>query len=444
MKKLLLYLLLLPALTFGQISKKQMFYALSSGSYNFSYTAIPDAPSDGTSATITYVLPGNILNTSGGDTQNKYLSGAWTTFRAFSLVGTAGTYRRMINENSSTVIGSAAAAFLFNQAGTGTTYYGIYGLSATAPMFFDNVSGDATAAVQSTAAAAGPYAEFINIVNDSKGYLFFANTAGALSGGSSTVVPTSAANYGTIKLSFGRSFNLGTDGTEHIYIGATTTSTYAIHSDLDVDNIFTYNGGWDAIQIGNATNFTLTKSTFVNPATLNVAAQNSGIQISNAYGTVEDCIVLDAPVGVQFSTLNLVFRNNYVRWTNNEANRIVDYYLNYASTNRLMVDPILTEILIEDCDFDATTWTGALFNVADGEVNITIRNCRIEGATSLFADARGGSPTGTLTDGGGNTFVANGTIPVPTFSNYTPTDFNGHGLLTNAYHHALGRGYRTP
>lgn len=77
-------------------------------------------------------------------------------------------------------------------------------------------------------------------------------------------------------------------------------------------------------------------------------------------------------------------------------------------------------------------------------VNITITNCRIEGPTSLFQDSRGGSPTGTLTDGGGNTFVASGTIPVPTFSNFTSTDFNGHGLLTEKTHHLKGRGYRTP
>lgn len=40
--------------------------------YSFTYTDIPDAPSTGTSATVTYSAPGNILNTTGGDTQNKY------------------------------------------------------------------------------------------------------------------------------------------------------------------------------------------------------------------------------------------------------------------------------------------------------------------------------------------------------------------------------------
>lgn len=420
-----------------------MFYTLASRSgYTFTYVDIPDAPSDGTSAIITYSsAPGNIQNTTGGDTQNKYMDGAWTTFRAFSFVGTSGAYRRLINNDADVVIGSTPASFLFNQAGTGTTYYGIYGLSASAPMFFDDVAGVPVAAIQSTAGAAGPFAEYRNIVNNSGGYLYFANTGGTLSGGNSTTPPTSSANYQTINYSFGRSFNAST---EQLYIGSTSTSSYAIHTDLTLSHIFTYESGWDPIQIGNATDFSLTKSTFINGGNLGVSGQDNGLQVSNAYGIVEDCIFMNSPVGFRFSTHELIFRNNYVSWTNNEANAIIDYYLNYASTNRLMVDPVVTEILIEDCDFVATTWTGALLNVADGEVDITIRNCRIEGPTSLFTDARGGSPTGTLTDGGGNTFVSSGTIPTPTFSNYTPTDFTGHGLLTNSYHHALGRGYRTP
>lgn len=147
--------------------------------------------------------------------------------------------------------------------------------------------------------------------------------------------------------------------------------------------------------------------------------------------------------GFRFATHNLIFRNNYVRWTGNIANQAISYYGNYASTDRLMVDPIVTEVLIEDCDLVATTWTGALIDVLDPNVNYTIRNCRIQGATSLFSDSRGGSPTGTLTDGGGNTFVGSGTIPAPTFSNFTATDFDGHGLLTEQTHHQANRGYRT-
>lgn len=434
---LLLYGLLFSVTCSGQ-SPALLSYGAGS-SYQFTYTDIPSAPSDGTSATLTFVSPGNILNTTGGDTQNKYLDGAWTTFRAFSLVGTEGAYRRMINLDGDVVIGSSTNAFLFNQAGTGTTNYGIYGLSAEAPMFFDSVGSQVpTAAIQSSAFATGPNADFQNIVNRSGGYLFFANTAGTLSGGDASTPTQSANNYGKINLSFARSFN-AVSNKEHIYIGATTNNTYAIHTDLTVHNVFTYNSGWDAIQIGNATDFSLTKSTFIEAGTSNTASQNALLQIANAYGVVEDCIFMDAPQGLRLSTLKLTFNNNYVKWNGNTSNEIISYYGNYAASNRLMVT--VDTVWITNSDFVSTTWTGAAFRVLDPDVIIVVKDCNFSGPTSLFQDDRI-SPTGSLIDGGGNVFGA--TIPEPTFSNYNPIDFTGHGLLTEKYHHMKGRGYRTP
>ena len=425
------------------MKKSLIDWFLRSGAseYLFAYTDIPSRPALGTSATITWSSPGNILNSTGGDTQDKIISGAgWLEFHAFSLVGTAGTYRRISNENTTATIGSIANQ-LFTREGTNSTYFEINGKSSTEPFHFIQNTLAATSAIQLSAFATGPFVRVQNVVSDCRGYAIFANTAGVLSGGNSSTPPTSANNYQALPASFVRSFNV--DGNkEHFYYGATTTNTYAIHQDLDLSNLFGYDCEWDGIQIQNAVNFTLTKSTFVLSGTDNTASQNASLQVQNSYGTVEDCIFYDAPQGLRLCTLQLVFRNNYVHWTSNIANQIIDYYGNYADTNRLMVTPGSTEILIEDCDFVATTWTGALFDVLDGEVNITIRNCRISGPTSLFQDSRGGGPTGTLTDGGGNTFGA--TIPTPTFSNYTPTDFTGHGLLTEATHHALGRGYRTP
>jgi len=443
MKKLILFLLLISQLAVGQSDNKKKFFTLNRQAYSFTYVDIPDAPSSGTSATITFSSPGNILNSTGGTTQNKYLSGAdWDEFHAFSFVGTAGAYQRIINLNSSTRIGSIAN-HLFTREGTNSTYFGIYGLSATAPLYFIEDPSVATSAIQMSAYATGPDAIVQNLVNNSRGYAIFANSAGTLSGGNSTTAPTSANNYQALPASFVRSFNV-TGNKEHFYYGATTTSTYAIHQDLDLSHLLGYNCEWDGIQIQNAVNFTLTKSTFVNSGTDNTASQNASLQVQNSYGSVTDCIFYNAPQGLRFATHNLTFDDNYVHWTANTANQFISYYGNYASTDRLMVDPIVTTVTISNSDFVATTWTGALFDVLDPNVNITITNCRIEGPTSLFQDSRGGSPTGTLTDGGGNTFVSSGTIPVPTFSNFTPTDYNGHGLLTNVYHHRRGRGFRTP
>lgn len=414
-----------------------------SNAYLFDYTDITSRPSLGTSATLTWSSPGNILNNTGGDTQDKILSGSgWNEFHAFSFVGTSGAYRRISNVDSSFTVGSIAN-HLTTKEGTNSTYFEYNGLSPTAPLYFVRDEADATSAIQLNADSAGPYFRATNIVNNSRGYAFFANSAGTLSGGSSSVPASSSANYQDITLSFIRSFN-PTGNKEHFYIGATTTNTYAIHQNIQLNNLFGYNCEWDGIQLQNSKNFGLTKSTFVTSGTDNTASQNASLQVQNSYGTVSDCIFMDAPQGLRLATQNVTISNCYIQWTGNIANQVLSYYGNYASTNRLMVDPTTVEILITDCDFVATTWTGALFDVLDPDVRIRVVNCRIEGATSLFQDSRGGSPTGTLTDGGGNTFVSSGTIPTPTFSNFTPTDFNGHGLLTEQTHHQKGRGYRTP
>ena len=92
-------------------------------------------------------------------------------------------------------------------------------------MFFDSVGSLVpTAAIQSSAFATGPNADFQNIVNRSGGYLFFANSSGTLSGGDASTPTQSANNYGKINLSFARSFN-AVSNKEHIYIGATTNNT---------------------------------------------------------------------------------------------------------------------------------------------------------------------------------------------------------------------------
>ena len=444
MKRIILFLLIALSLS-ANAQKQRFFYFLNQQAgdapYVFDYTDIPARPTLGTSATITYSAPGNILNSTGGTTQDKILSGAFTEFHAFSFTGTAGTNRRISNENESTVIGSIAN-HLFNLAGTAPDYFELNGKSATEPLYFKDVGAvAATSAIQITGSSTTPHLWLQNIVNDSRGYAVFANTSGTLSGGSSTVPASSTVNYQDFYISFVRSFN-ATGNKEHFYLGTTTTTAYGIHKNLHLSHVFGYTSEWDGLQVENAENFTIDHATIINGGTAGTSSQNASLQIQNSYGSVTNSIFMESPQGLRITTQELTFTNNYVQWDGNEANQILSYYGNYAAANRLMVDPTVTEILIEDCDFVSTTWTGALFDVLDPNVNVTIRNCRISGATSLFQDSRGGSPTGTLTDGGGNTFGA--TIPTPTFSNYTVTDFNGHGLLTEETHHALGRGYRTP
>jgi len=440
MKKLLILLLVLPLLAIGQRDKKKAFL-FSLQSYNFTYTTIPSRPTLGTSATLTWSSPGNILNSTGGTTQDKIISGTgWNEFHAFSFVGTSGAYQRISNEDASFTVGSIANN-LTTKEGTNSTYFEYNGLSPTAALYFVRDEADATSAIQLTADAAGPYFRANNIVNDSRGYAFFANTSGTLSGGNATTAPTSTTNYQDIELSYIRSFN-PTGNKEHVYVGATTTSAYAIHQNFSLSHFFGYQSTWDGMQFQNAKDFTVSNVTVIDAGSAGTASQDASLQVQNSYGTVSNSIFMGAPQGFRFSTLNLTVTNCYFQWTGNKANEIISYYGNYAATNRLMVNPITTEILIQDCDFDASTWTGALMNVLDPDVTITVTNCRIRGATSLFQDSRGMSPTGALVDGGGNTFGA--TIPTPTFTNFTPSNFDGHGKLTEQTHHELHRGYRTP
>jgi hypothetical protein len=417
-----------------------MNWRLKIGGYEFTYSDIPEAPTDGTTHTMTFTSPGNIFNTTGSSAQNYYLQGSWDEFHSHGVIGTSSAYRRFINLNSSTIIGGWTGS-LFSREGVGSTYIGLFGRYSDAPLYFHHPTNTPVSSVFMSASGTTPHAIMQNIVSDSRGYGLFANSGGTLSGGNATTPATSSNNYQDITARFFRSFNAGS-AAENYYIGSTSGSSYAIHQNLQLDNLLGYNSGREAIQIACAPNFSLRKSTFHTAGTTGTSAQDALFQVSNAYGTVEHCIFMNAPQALRFSTHDLFFRNNYVQWTGNKANEITGYYATYASTNRLMVNPITTQILIEDCDFVATTWTGALFIVYDPNTSITIRNCRISGATSLFQDARGGSPAGVLTDGGGNQFGA--TIETPTFSNWTPTDFTGHGLLTEVTNHQKGRGYRTP
>jgi hypothetical protein len=344
----------------------------------------------------------------------------------------------MINFDSTTVIGGSTG-FLFNQAGTNPTYYGIFGRYDHAPMYFDSVGNNvATSSIQISAQAAGPNVIVQNIVTESGGHAVFANTTGTLSGGDASTVPTSTANYGTLELSFIRSFNVKSNE-EHFYLGSTNTSAYAIHSDTHTHDVFTHTAGWDSFQIGNATDFTLTRSTFIDGGLTDTGAQNANLQVSNAYGSITDCIFMGAPQGFRISTHKLTLENGYMQWTGNIANEIIDYYGNYNTSSRLMVD--IDTVWIRGYDFVATTWTGAAFRVLDPEVIVVVEDCRFSGPTSLFEDDRI-SPTGSLIDGGGNTFGV--TIETPTFSNFDPLDFEGHGLLTEITNYLKGRGYRNP
>lgn len=415
------------------------------------YVAIPTADVSGTSATLTYSNPGTIANSTGGDTQNKILSGAWTQAHANTLTGSLSTYRKISNADGDVVLGSVAGSATFDISTSSSDYFELNGKSASAPLYFVANGNTPLAAVQLNAWSAGPNARITNIVNTGGGYAVFANSAGTLSGGDATTPPTSSANYGKLELSFIRSFGPvdNTNFREHFYLGRTETNNGAIHSDLTVSNCFGYNVDGDAIQIAWSPSTHIYNCTFVTAGQDGVAnessfdAQDSFFQFMNSAGSIENNIAMDAPQAFRISAWDLIIRNNYVQWTGDDiddAIQILDLDGNYSVGNRIVTAP--KRIIIENNDFVATNWTGALIQMLDNNVDVIVRNNRIEGPTSLFDDDRSGTVVGQLIDGGGNTFVESGTIPTPVVSNVTATSFSTHGLNSEPTHHALGRGYR--
>lgn len=416
------------------------------------YASIPAADVSGTSATLTYSNPGTIANSTGGDTQNKILSGAWTQAHANTLTGSSGSYRKISNEDGDVVLGSVAGSAIFDISTSSSDYFELNGKSPSEPLYFTANGNTPLAAVQLNAWSAGPNARIRNIVNTGGGYAVFANSAGTLSGGDATTPPTSSANYGKLELSFIRSFGPvdNTNFREHFYLGRTETNNGAIHTDLTVENCFGYNVDGDAIQIAWSPSAHIYNCTFVTAGQDGVAneasfdAQDSFFQFMNSAGSIENNIAMDAPQAFRISAWDLIIRNNYVQWTGDDiddAIQILDLASNYSVGNRIVPTP--KRIIIENNTFVATNWTGPLIQMLDSKVDVIVRNNLIYGATSLFEDQRSGTVTGQLIDGGGNVFTNDmDDIAVPIVSNVDPDDPENHGLNTEPTNHALGRGYR--
>lgn len=412
----------------------------------FTYVTIVSRPALDLFATLTYVSPGNVLNSSGGTTRDKVLSGYWPQLRLFSFAGVEGTTVRISNEDINTTFGgSSDTAQGIANTGTGTNYYEINGKSPTEPIYFSEVGGLSNVSmIQANATSFGLNGSYTNMVANGSGFGIFMNSAATLSGGSVSVPCTSSTFYENIIVSFIRGFDCDT---EFCYAGNTTTNGYAIHNNFTMSHCLAVASGWDGYQFNNHLNLIVSNVTSIDAGqdTIISSAQRQNFQLQNVKCQFINSILMTAHKGGMFCGYDMLFKNNYVSWNDSFPLQILGYNSNYGITNRLFVSPLGVEILIEDCDFvNINGTTGALLVVSDGNVNVTVRNCRINGCTSLFQDNRGGSPTGTLTDGGGNTFVADGVIETPTFVNLTPTDFTNHGCLNNLYHYNLGRGYRTP
>lgn len=406
------------------------------------YVNIPDAPTFPTSQTVNYVNPGNIVT---GTNPNKFLgtSATWEQIRYFSLVGTSITPFQISNLAGSNFVGAFANNY-FDSGGAGNDFIYTYGRTAADP-FYINMNATSSGGARFLAPSSGPGSTWIwqNLVFNDGGIGYQFNDTGTLSGGTSITPPVSTDNYLSETISFYRVFNMGTEG---FYGGITATTAAAIHQGNTFIHCVAAECGWDNAQWNWSNNLSVTKSTFHNGGLLDVAGQNNLLQLQNVIGIVEDNIFHNAPHLFTIASHNVIIRNNYFRWTDGFAGLIQDYYTQYGTCCRLVTTPV--QILIENNDFDCENATecDAVFDAIENDANIIVQNNRFENveAGDIFIQGTGGNRI----DGGGNTFVTNGTIPIPTFISTSPTAFETHYLLSNTpgglYHYLLHRGYRTP
>lgn len=461
----------------------------------FTYVDIPDSPTFGTTQTHNYSNPGNVTT---GTSRDKELSALanWEQIRLFALVGSEVSPFRIRNATGATFIGAFANNFI-DQASTQADFVYLYGRSASEPFHIDGnlISSGLIRFLAPT--STGSTWIIQNFVVENGGVGLHMNDSGTLSGGDASTVPSSTDNYLSTTVSFYRAFNIATEG---FYIGSTTTTAPAIHKNFTISHVVTYNTGWEPCQANWHLNYHLHNGTFVNGGTANQPGQNNLLQLQNVKGVVEDNIFMDAPHLFTIASHDLVMDNNYHRWYDGFPGLFQDYYTSYNTSSRLMVTPVAITISNSDFDCEILEWDveknyrlnaseggfyvklqdtngdwrffetltdnnlgnsppidpgitsnthwevssdacGSAFDGIEDDVNITVTNCRFEGfqSTNIFKQSRAN-----LIDGGGNTFVPDGTIPLPTFTNFTSTDYQNHGLLTNTYHYNLGRGARIP
>lgn len=474
------------------------WFAGETEDFVFTYVDIPASPTFGTTQTHNYSNPGNVTT---GTSRDKELSSLanWEQVRLFALVGTEGSPYRIRPASGATFIGAFANTYI-DQASTNADFVYLYGRSAAEPWVIDG-NGISTGLIRFLAPTSSVGSTWIiqNFVVKNGGVGLHMNDGGTLSGGDASTVPTSTDNYLSTTVSHYRVFDIATEG---FYIGNSTSQTaYSIHKNYHGSHLLGVDLGWDGAQANSHLNYLLEKSTFVNVGTANTASQNNLIQAQNVKGVIRDNLFKDAPHLCTIASHDLLIDNNYFRWYDGFPGLIQDYYTQYNTASRLMVTPVGITISNNDFDCEIRDWDPALsynttgvgtggayckhqdtngdyrffksktlgnvnnepptdpgvtsdafwevspepcssvFDAAEDDVTVTVTNNRFEGmqSTDIFKVSR---PN--LVDGGGNTFVPDGTIPIPTFTNLDPDEPETHGLTTSVYHYLKGRGQRTP
>lgn len=344
-----------------------------------------------------------------------------------NVVGTSVNKYRFRNLDGTTVIGATTAFAHGVSHIADNNYQEYYGLSPAAPLLVRTAptgSGGAQNGFQLGSRAGGSTFKIQNaVVLESGASGFTANFGG---GG--------ANYYERIDLQFLRCFNAGQEG---IYIGNTSTGFHVINN-VYIRHYLSYNTIREGLQVGHCGNVDIAKCTIKLSGQGNVAGQNNTVQVHDSNGIIEGCIFDDAPVLWNIFTHGFTFRN--CTFIFNAKGFIGDattaYFAPSARVNGQAV-------LFDRCNFiyigAATT---VLTDIAEPTANYEFRNCKFtSNITAIFNDIRVGATNsliGTISTNGNTT----ATLTRPTYTNFTASDYTGHGIVKDAFYRNLKQGYR--
>ena len=405
----------------------------------FSFTTIPSAPSF--SSPVTKVQADNFTTgifwnfTYGAANPaaapvDVLLSGTFPDCISQSnVVGTSVNKYRFRNLDSSTVIGATTAFAHGISHINDNNYQEYYGLSPAAPLVVRTAptgSGGAQNGFQFGSRSGGSNYKVQNAVVLESGASGYTSNFGG--GGSNT--------YNSLDLQYLRCFNAGQEG---IYIGNTSTGFHVINN-LYIRHYLSYNTSREGLQFEHVGSADVGKVTVKLSGQTGGPGQNNTLQVHDSNGTIFDSIFDDAP------TLWNIFTHGFT-WRNCVFVFNAKGFIGDTSGSYFAGSPRLTgaKYTFDNCRFIYIgAGTTALTDIAEKGNDWEFKNCVFTpNITSIYSDIRGGGSNqliGTTTTNGNTT----ASITRPNYTNFTPSDYTGHGLITDSYYKALKVGFRSP
>lgn len=452
MKRFLLGLLIAPFLCFGQ-NPKIVFDWISAngiGETPLTWTPIPAPPSFSSTATINVsccapTLESGEISPSGR--HDLLVQGPFTsTLTPNGLIGTAiSPFRyQSLDLNNRTVVGgntiTPGQQIVSTLNNSNYQYHYSYDLTGNTTTTNAGISGHGFNSV-----ASGANFIFQDQVITNTSY------AGFLINSSNTT-----NTYNNATASFIRIFGYPIEG-EGFYWGSTITPTGGSYFTglTSVSNSLVYNKGREAFQFNGHTSVTADKLTGHLSGQALIAGQDNLFQFQNSHGSLTNSIMDSAPVGMNIFSHEFTVENVYIRFVGGSSlsgpvksifvGNLLTAYSNPIPPVNNPAGGSPGKITFRNCYIDADVATTEVCWVEDPNVTIEFVDCVFgSNFASLYADHRGASNyslIGTLTTNGN---TVSSSIPHPTYTNFTPTDYNGHGLCITPLYYNLGMGYRNP